>query len=68
MPRSRVTARASHRTAGTKCKHCDMAIEKFKVKRNGLRGEIDTFVHSGTSNVWCQTELVGLTAKFAEPG
>lgn len=52
---------------GIKCLHCERPIERYKIPGNGVRRPFDTWIHTGTSNVWCQTNLVGATAKFAEP-
>lgn len=49
------------------CKHCSLRIEKVAIPR-GPGQKLNTWLHSQSSNVWCQTDLVGLTMRFAEPG
>lgn len=45
------------------CKNCQVAIMRFTLKDGAV-----TWIHSYTTNVWCQTMFVGASAKFADPG
>jgi hypothetical protein len=50
--------------AGTKCKHCGEPITRTTL----LSGAVGDKVWIGaTGNIWCSTNMPGLTARFHEP-
>lgn len=48
--------------AGTRCRHCGELIRRTRI------GDLDAqWLHEATTNIYCATNLPGLTAHFAEP-